>query len=137
MTSRADFLSSLVGRPWSSFYSCWHLVRDVERILFDRDLPDVEVPLAPTWRWMMNAIDSHPERNLWIEKPQPENGPISAADGSVVLMARSDRPVHIGVWLLPEQRIIHADQGIGVILEPPVLARAVGGWMKLRFYEPL
>ena len=84
---------------------------------------------------MIGTIEKHPERRRWQESPQL-NGLIRATDGSLVLMARSDRPAHIGVWLAPENRIIHCDQGMGVVLETPSMLR-VGGWLRLRFFEPL
>ena len=42
---------------------------------------------------------------------------IVANDGALVLMARVQRAAHIGVWLLPEQGVIHCDQTSGVIFE--------------------
>lgn len=137
---RAAVLSALIGLSWRAnaagpeSYDCWHLARHVQRELFGRNLPDVSVPDHPSWRWMIASIEKHPERNRWQESPQL-HGLITAADGSLVLMARSDRPAHIGVWLKPEQRIIHADQCAGVVLDQVAMLRA-GGWRTLRFFEP-
>jgi hypothetical protein len=61
-------------------------------------------------------------------------GLVTAGDGAMVLMARHDRPGHVGVWLQPERRIIHADQP-AVTLQDLAGLRA-SGWRKLRFYEP-
>ena len=61
-------------------------------------------------------------------------GLIRAADGALVLMARRDRPAHIGVWLAPERVIMHADPRYGVICDAPV-ELATKGWTKLRFYQ--
>lgn len=131
----AAYLRSLIGRPWSCEASCWHLAVEVERDLFGRDLPMVDIPAAPTWRWMMEAIEGHPERARWREvKPGPL-GTVRAADGAIVLMARSNRPAHVGVWLKRHQGVIHADQGGGVMLETLSTLRA-RGWARLRFYEP-
>jgi len=133
---RTAFLRSLIGRPWSSSASCWHLAMEVEREMFGRDLPDVEVPSLPSWRWMIDSIEGHPERARWREVERGPHGLVTAADGALVLMARSNRPAHIGVWLRPEQAIIHADQGAGVMLELLTTLRA-RGWARLRFYEPI
>lgn len=136
---RDECLASLVGTPWRAnargpeAFDCWHLAQHVEATLFGRSLPDVVVPAAPSWRWMIAAIEHHPERSRWQESRQ-EHGLISATDGALVLMARSGRPAHVGVWLRPEGRIIHADQDAGVVLDRPVMLRA-GGWRTLRFYE--
>ena len=136
---RCGILSGLIGVPWRAnaagpdAYDCWHLSRHIELTLFGHVLPDVAVPDHPSWRWMIEAIETHPERIRWQETAQP-HGLIMAADGALVLMARSDRPAHIGVWLAPERRIIHADQDQGVVLDQPSLLRA-GGWRTLRFFE--
>ena len=138
---RSATLSGLLGLPWlanasgPNAYDCWHLARHIQRELFGRDLPDITVPADPSWRWMIGTIETHPERKRWQESPQL-NGLIKAVDGSLVLMARSDRPAHVGVWLAPESRIIHCDQDMGVVLETPSMLR-VGGWLRLRFFAPL
>lgn len=134
--SRATYLRSLIGRPWSNDASCWHLACEVERNLFGRCLPDVVVPTAPTWRWIIEAIDGHPERSRWQEVEPKYPGLITAADGALVLMASVRRPAHIGVWLKSHQAVIHADQGLGVVLEPVPTLRA-RGWARLRIYEPI
>ena len=73
-------------------------------------------------------------RQIGFERPQA-NGLISAGDGALVLMARAQRAAHIGVWLLPEQGVIHCDQTSGVMFEDAATLRAAG-WRKLMFYEP-
>src|SRR4051794_7980973 len=133
-------LPRLIGKCWAANgrgpneFDCWHLARHVQRELFGRELPSVDVPADPGWVWMLQIIAAHPERASWCERPQP-NGLIAANDGALVLMARVQRAAHIGVWLLPEQGVIHCDQTSGVIFEDAATLRATG-WRKLRFYEP-
>lgn len=140
MDDRSHLLRSLIGKRWAAngrgpdAYDCWHLARHLEQSLFDRRLPDVEVPNDPTWSWMLGAFEAHPECRNWIERPQA-NGLITAADGALVLMARVKRAAHVGVWLLPEQRVMHCDQVSGVMFEDPATLRA-SGWRKLMFFEP-
>lgn len=150
MTERTSFLRSLIGLPWianakgPAAFDCWHLAVHVERVLFGRALPEVKVPDDPTWAWLMERIETHPERAHWSPLPDRPMGLVSADDGAIVLMARSDRPAHCGVWLVPERRVIHA--------MPPARARAArincgvmfddlstlktSGWRRLRFYQP-
>jgi cell wall-associated NlpC family hydrolase len=137
---RRQLLSSLIGKRWAANgrgpneFDCWHLARHIESRLFGRELPSVDVPDAPGWAWMLQAIGAHPEQANWLERPQA-NGLISAGDGALVLMARAQRAAHIGVWLLPEQGVIHCDQTSGVVLQDAATLRAAG-WRKLMFYEP-
>jgi hypothetical protein len=82
---------------------------------------------------MMEEIDRHKERTNWVEVA---DGPVvTARDGALVLMARLGMPGHIGVWLRPEQHVIHCDRKNGVCFET-VLALRQQGWRQLRFFEP-
>lgn len=133
---RGDVLSTLIGLRWSwPDHNCWDFAAHVQRELFGRILPHVSVPADPTWRWMVGAVSDHSERENWAEVPAGPMGLISAADGALVLMGRSNHPGHIGVWLQPEQRVIHCDRVNGVCMET-LLSLASQGWKKLRFYEP-
>ena len=138
--TRHDLLGSLIGRRWAANgrgpdeFDCWHLACLVQRELFGRELPSVDVPADPQWAWMLQTIAAHPERANWLDRSRP-NGLIAAGDGALVLMARAQRAAHIGVWLLPEQGVIHCDQTSGVMFEDATTLRAAG-WRKLMFYEP-
>lgn len=133
---RSAVLSSLIGRRWSPDYSCWHLAGEVAAELFGRALPDVNIPERPTWRWMIDTIEGHPERKNWREAVPPAPGLISAADGALVAMGRSDRAAHIGVWLAPERLVIHCEESSGVRADP-VSALRMQGWGRIRFFEPV
>jgi len=84
---------------------------------------------------MIKAISEHPERKNWRLVLPDTMGLVTAKDGALVLMARSDRPAHIGVWLSAERKIAHADPIFGVVFDSLVDLRTKG-WVKLRFYEP-
>ena len=139
-SERRQLLPRLIGKRWAANgrgpdeFDCWHLACHVERELFGRELPSVDVPANPGWAWMLQTIAAHPEQENWLERPQP-NALIAAGDGALVLMARVQRAAHIGVWLLPEQGVIHCEQTSGVMFEDAATLRAAG-WRKLRFYEP-
>ena len=74
---------------------------------------------------MLQTIAAHPERGNWFERSQP-NGVIVADDGALALMARVQRTAHIGVWLMPEQGVIHCDQTSGVMFEDAGTLRCSG-----------
>jgi hypothetical protein len=141
MSNRSDLLCSLLGKPWVAnakgpdAYDCWHLACAVSRAIWGRELPTVAVPANPSWAWMIGAIEHHPERQRWALVPNDAMGVIRAGDGALVLMARRDRPAHIGVWLAPERGVMHADPRFGVVLDTPVDLHTKG-WVNLRFFQP-
>jgi cell wall-associated NlpC family hydrolase len=142
VTARADTLCSFLGKPWVAnakgpdAYDCWHLAVAVSRELFGRTLPDIAVPVAPSWAWMIDSIERHPERARWQEARVCPAGLVTAEDGAVVLMARREHPAHIGVWLAAERCIIHVDPSFGVVCDSPLDLRTKG-WTRLRFYQPI
>jgi hypothetical protein len=142
LSERSNLINGLLGRPWKAnargpdAFDCWHLAVWIETNLFRRDLPDVSVPQDPSWAWMIRAISTHPERGNWRSVPFDAMGLVTAGDGALVLMARSDRPAHIGVWLKGERRVIHADPNFGVVCDK-LLDLRTKGWAKLRFFEPV
>jgi hypothetical protein len=105
MLFRNRFLSSLIGEPWAwQSSNCWDFACHVERELFGRDLPHVAVPAEVSKRWILEAIDRHPERTAWRAVADGPGGLVTASDGALVLMAHLRFPAHIGVWLAPEAR---------------------------------
>ena len=138
---RIKFIESLIGIPYSKnakgpdAYDCWHLTVHVEKVMFNRMAPYVDVPETANWGWMVEQFKSHPELENWVELLQPANGLINASDGAVVLMARNKQPAHCGVFLLRERGVIHADENDGVVFQDIPTLRA-NSWARLRFYEP-
>lgn len=136
---RSNFIRDLIGKPWKANgtgpneFDCWHLAQHVENILFKRKLPSIDVPDNLSWAWLLHTISTHSERANWVER-LISHGLVTANDGALVLMARSLRPAHIGVWLVPEQGVIHCDQGTGVMFDSISFLRAQG-WNKLTFLE--
>jgi len=141
VTGRTEFLRSLLGKPWRAnasgpdAYDCYHLMALIQRTLAGRELGALTLPAEPTWRWMCAAVESHPARSAWRQLPDDDAGLVRAGDLAIVLLGRSRRPGHCGVWLAPEQRIIHADQASGVIVDTIADLHAAG-WHRRRFYEP-
>jgi cell wall-associated NlpC family hydrolase len=138
---RADFLSRLIGCKYEKNakgpekFDCWHLTVHIQRALFNRAVPLVEVPENANWHWMIEQFKSHSELENWVELLQPANGLVNASDGAVVLMARTKQPAHCGVYLQKEQGIIHADELDGVIFQD-VATLKMNSWNRLRYYEP-
>jgi hypothetical protein len=134
--TRAEFLGPLIGAPWSwQSRNCWDFAALVQRELFGRILPQVAVPQELSKRWVLEAIEAHPERHLWQEVGPGAYGIVTAPDGALVLMAHLRMPAHIGVWLKPEARVIHCSEQHGVCCET-VLALRQMGWRNMTFFEP-
>ena len=135
MTDRASFLASLIGEPWAwAEHNCWQFAAAVQRELFGRVMPDVAVPTGFSRRWVLDEFAGHPERARWRQVEEGPGGLVLAADGALVLMAHVRFPAHIGVWLQPEQRIVHCDGISGVACETPLALRQMG-WKRLTFFE--
>jgi hypothetical protein len=134
--TRSAFLSTLIGEPWAwADHNCWQFAVAVQRELFGRALPDIALPTDFSRRWVLDEFASHPERVRWEAVAEGPGGLVMAGDGALVLMAHARFPAHIGVWLAPEQRIIHCDTNTGVACESPLALRQMG-WKRLTFYEP-
>lgn len=138
---RAAYLTALLGRPWAvdgegpETFSCYGLFREVQRALWARDLPHIDVPPEASRRWIVEAIARHDERRQWREVPL-RDGIVTASDGAGVIMARVSQGAHIGVWCAAEGRILHADDRLGVVFERPTVLRA-RGWGRLAYFEPI
>lgn len=136
MTLRSEFLAPLIGQPWAwQTRNCWDFARHVESGLFGRTLPGLSVPDEPKWKWMLAAVAAHPERRNWVAVEEGAHGLVTARDGALCLMGRFSGPGHIGVWLMPERKVIHCDRRRGVCFED-VLALKQQGWVDRAFYEP-
>lgn len=135
--NRSEFLSAAIGQPWLwQGGNCWDFAVRVQSELFGRDLPSIAVPREMTKRWVLQEFDNNPERAEWQEVQSGPSGLITASDGALVLMAHLRMPAHVGVWLRPEQHIIHCDEIRGVCFETP-LALKQTGWKSLRYFEPM
>ena len=136
---RASFLNGIIGKPWKGgargpdAFDCWHCAQYVMQQIFQEQLPNIDVPEQPDWRWMIETFAKHNENKNWVEQLQPLNGLLVARDGSLVLMARLTRPVHIGVLFRTEKKVLHCHNVAGVCFDDLVTLRA-NGWTRLRYY---
>lgn len=137
---RAAYLTSLIGKPWQAnakgpdAYDCYHLAAKVQKDMWGRSLPAVEVPEEPSWAWIIKTLEEHPDRVNWALQ-EDVLGKVHA-DGAMVLMAASRLPAHIGVWFRNERSILHVDNPDGVVFQDVPTIKAIG-WQRLRFYEPV
>ncbi|OYX79976.1 MAG: hypothetical protein B7Y77_01165, partial [Bradyrhizobium sp. 35-63-5] len=128
------------GAPWSldgegpDSWSCYGLFRHLQKALWRRPTPIVRVPDGADLGWVQRRFDGSEMRRGWRFAPLGPGGIVRARDGAAVLMAGSDTPHHIGIWLAPERGIIHADERAGVAFQTPAELRAAG-LPRQRFYE--
>lgn len=90
-------------------YDCWGFAVMVQRDHFDRILPDIEDRQSDSLN-AARTIATHDERDNWYEVSKPANG-------DLVLMARRNVPVHIGVWVHANARggVLHCVEKSGVV----------------------
>jgi hypothetical protein len=112
------------GKPWAwQSRNCWGWACHVRGELFGRGLPRLAIPGDFSKRWILEAIERHPEGAAWREAPDGPGGLVKVEDGALVLMAHLRFPAHIGVWLQPEARVIRYSEQHGACCES-VLATA-------------
>jgi hypothetical protein len=139
---RYKILNDLLGKPWVAnakgpdAYDCYHLAQHVQRVIWNRTLPELEVPNSPDWKYIIRTIEESPVKKDWKEVPLVAGMPIKARDGALVVMAASVRGTHVGVWFEKERCILHVDKPDGVYFHDLMTLKMMG-WQKLRFYEPL
>lgn len=119
-----------IGDPWvSGEHDCWGFSRRVWRDEFGIDVEAVDIDSASALSVMREMRDgSHLQK--WIAIDQPE-------DGCGVLMGKSDRPSHVGIWAdIDGGKILHSVQGAGVIFTGLASLELMGyrvlGWYRRR-----
>jgi hypothetical protein len=119
-----------IGQPWiSGEADCWAFARKVWRERFGWVVPAVEVdaltPLAA-----MKEFRDNPEYAHWQAVALPR-------DGDAVLMGKSNRAAHVGVWAdVDGGGVLHSVKGVGSVFTPP--ARLGGmGYRVLAYYRRL
>jgi cell wall-associated NlpC family hydrolase len=101
-----------IGTPWVAGLSdCWSFARRVWRQEFGWQVPAWEGDPANLRAGMMALSGDRPG---WV--PVAE-----ATEGDAVLMGRSSRPCHVGVWITPPDGagVLHALEQVGVVYTPP------------------
>ena len=136
--TRSEFLAPLIGEPWAwQSRNCWDFACHVQRELFGRDLPRVAVPADLSKRWILQSIERHAESAVWHKGPDAPGGLVTAADGTLVLMAHLRFPAYIGVWLKHEARVILCSEQHGVWCESALAPRQLGWKKPSSAVEPL
>ena len=129
-----DFANAMTGLGYQpEGLHCWELVRQCQKLVFDRELPPVLV--APERkRELIELMDLRNSYPGWREVEQPEHG-------AVVFMTRKGQGAeraacHAGVYLdLDGGGVLHTDDPHGVVFEtaPELTAR---NWADLSFFVP-
>lgn len=125
-----EYLDSIYGRPWSEEWSCWELVRSVQKHM-GYDLPEVDGGIAHNRIALVRTFATHPERKNWVEG--------FPGHGAIVLMSRNDggrnAEVHAGVMIVTARPVIwHVDKPHKTVFEAPSQVR-MRGWHKLTYYR--
>ena len=128
-------INRLIGTPYdlggrtAGTLDCYGTARELQRELFNRDMPDFAIPGEAGRTAIAAAIAVHPERTRWREIEVP-------VDGALVTMARNVCGYHIGTWLEEDGgMIVHAIEDCGVVADTIQTLEAVG-WRKFRFHVP-
>lgn len=125
--------SDYLGRPWQKgaggpdAFDCWGLVRAVQRDVYGRELPEVDVD-AMDVRAVVRAFCAHPERSRWQRLDVP-------AQGDCVLLSHARHPSHVGLWLdCNGGGVLHSLRGSGVVFSSLASLRR-DRWARIEFYR--
>lgn len=113
---RTAYVRSLLGRPYDkAVANCWHLVVEVQRELFGRELPSATDEAIHSERERAALMTTSPARLDWREVETPQ-------DGALAFLGRvPSRPIHAGVYLSEGGGVIlHSDAPHGAVLDSPV-----------------
>ncbi len=127
--------SQYIGRPHErgaegpESFDCYHFTRYIQREHFGTEMTDLSHQGSDDLRATAELIGSAAERDAWERTPVP-------SEGNVTLMARSQHPVHIGVWIKANgtQGVLHCVEGQGVVFSTPAAPRS-SGWGSLQHYR--
>lgn len=129
---RIEYIGDLIGQHYSAEQNCWWLVREVQRDLYGRELPVVDVGEHINARVLVRAFHNHPERERWYQVTTP-------VDGAIVLMHRPGthaRAIHSGVYLdLDNGGVLHTDTDHGVTFDA-MFDIALRNW-HVEYYVPV
>lgn len=122
-----DWAAHYIGEPWvAGDNDCWAFARRVWREVFGWEVPAVDVD-ALNRLATVRAFQRHPERAAWRRVEAP-------SEGGGVLMGKSARPSHVGVWTEADGGgVVHCVQGAGVVFSSPA-ALALSGFRVLGHY---
>lgn len=118
-----------IGDPWiAGEHDCWAFARRVWLERYGWHVPPVDVDALNNLA-AVRAFNAHPERVNWQRIADP-------VEGAAVLMGKSDRPSHVGIWLdaSPSPGILHCMRGAGVVFSTPQ-ALAASGYRVLGYYR--
>lgn len=119
-----------IGDPWiRGEHDCWGFARRVWREHFGMDVPAVDVDALSALS-VMRVIRDDDQLKSWIKIDAPE-------EGCGVLMGKSARPCHVGVWAeFDGGKILHCIEGRGVIFTNLQALQLMGyrvlGWYRRR-----
>ncbi len=121
MSDLARIVNEWVGREWSTQFDCWDFVSAVYleayTIMLPR-FPHVDATCDDSCR---KAFESGKSSPLW--------GPVDGAwsDGDVILMGRTRRPVHCGIWIASDGGMVaHNGRKNGVVCQDLRRLRLLG-----------
>jgi hypothetical protein len=118
-----------IGDAWvNGVHDCWGFFRRVQMEQFGLDLPEIAVD-ACSPLICRRAFASNDESDAWLAVDVP-------AEGDAVLMGKSKRPAHVGVWVeMPGlYAVLHCVEGGGVIVQDRTTLK-LSGWQIIGFYR--
>lgn len=117
-----------VGRPWDPpHFDCYTFLREIYADVFKIELPTLLYDAGEIRSKMDAALFAASDSSTpWREVTQPH-------PGHAVVMGRTGRPHHVGIWI-DANSIAHCDKPNGVVVQSPKIL-GMTGWSGLRSYR--
>lgn len=121
-------VSAYVGLPWSPTFTCWDLVRKVQRERFGREVPQLEIgdPAAQE-RVLLQMVGEH---GVWRRTLQPRAGDIMSCRGLA--------GPHVGV-MVSATRVLHnvgSRERPGSVRRDRIADLALAGFQRVVYWSP-
>lgn len=123
-------LRRYVGRPWSEKFTCWDLVRTVQREEFGRELPELAIGEDYVATQEAAMLQLAGPRGTWARVAVPAVGDI--------LVCRSVSGPHVGV-VAPYNRVLHnvgSRSNPGAVRVDRISDLAYAGFQRVTYWRP-
>lgn len=119
----------LVNGKNENEFDCWKFTRLVQKELFDRELPFIQLDVDDSIRTWIRLVVQYKQQLKWESIDFPLHG-------CIVEMSHAERPYHVGTWLdLYGGGVFHCTRGAGISFST-IREMKIAGWNRFVYDIP-